>query len=51
MDPSCVGMLVYACACNGHAYAWLECMYAYTCMRAHALGFSWPFFYKIIYLF
>ena len=39
-NPSCIHMPVHACACHKHVYAWLECVYAYACMRLHTLGFS-----------
>ena len=34
-NPSCVHMPVHVCSCNKHAYVWLECAYAYACMRVH----------------
>ena len=41
-----------SCICMPvHAYALLECAYAYVCMRAHTLGFPvaflfWKYFYS-----
>ena len=31
-----------------NAYAWLECAYAYACMRAHTLGFPVEFCCEIL---
>ena len=44
--PYIVSITLAACACSKHVYAWLECAYAYACMRVHTQSFPQPFFSK-----
>ena len=50
LNPNCICMPMYVCACHKHSYAWLQCVYAYACMHVFRVssGLSFP---KIVLFF